>query len=620
MNSTWKTRSLGDVCEFQRGLTYSKADEVELSKNIVLRANNVDLDSGRVNLSDLRYISEAIKVPASKKIRLNSLLICTASGSRSHLGKVAIIDQEIDAAFGGFMGQITPSKEVDPRFLFRLLTSPSYKRHLGQLTGGTNINNLRFDELAKFQFPLPSIAEQQRIVTVLEQAFAAIAIATTDAERTLTASRNLFETRLTNIFDGRGDGWTSEPMGRRIVFVDYRGKTPPKAVAGVRLITAKNVKMGYLQRHPEEFIEAAAYDGWMTRGLPRSGDVLFTTEAPLGNVAQLDTDEKTVIGQRLITMQPDSNSLDRTFLKYMLISKPLQKAIRAKATGATVQGIKASLLKQVPVFYPTSLNEQGRIVRELDAFSVATRDLERIYARKIACISELRQSLLTRGFSGELTAAWRAALTRTEPAPRSFATPEHVAYIIAVAYAHHVSARREETFGHVKAQKTLHLVESIGGLDLGRQPEKKAAGPNDFAHMLKAEDWAEQHEFFRFVKRPDGGYDFKLLAQYGDLLPRATAALKTIEVAITRVNDLLLPMNKKRAELFATVHAAWNNLILDGAEITDDAIVFEARDNWHPDKLKYGEGEFREIIRFIRERKLVPDGSAKRVTGQSRLL
>lgn len=160
-------------------------------------------------------------------------------------------------------------------------------------------------------------------------------------------------------------GWTTENLEENIQFIDYRGKTPPKVETGIRLITAKNVKMGYIQRDPIEFIDPRVYETWMTRGFPRRGDVLFTTEAPLGNVAQLDTDETVVVGQRLITMKVDPKVIDSTFLKYLLLSPHMQQEIRERATGATVSGIKASLLRKVPVSYP-ALSEQKRIVAVLD--------------------------------------------------------------------------------------------------------------------------------------------------------------------------------------------------------------------------------------------------------------
>ena len=117
MKEELEYRPLSDLCEFQRGLTYSKGDERDFSSNVVLRANNIDLLTNQLDLSDLKYISDQIQIPSSKVIRSGSLLICTASGSKKHLGKVAFIDKEYGYAFGGFMGQITPRDSIHPRFL-----------------------------------------------------------------------------------------------------------------------------------------------------------------------------------------------------------------------------------------------------------------------------------------------------------------------------------------------------------------------------------------------------------------------------------------------------------------------------------------------------------------------
>jgi len=92
MKKGWEIKKLGEVCEFQRGLTYSKKDEVEFSENIVLRSNNVDLETNRLDFSDLKYINKNVEIPENKKVIKGSLLICTANGSKIHLGKVALID------------------------------------------------------------------------------------------------------------------------------------------------------------------------------------------------------------------------------------------------------------------------------------------------------------------------------------------------------------------------------------------------------------------------------------------------------------------------------------------------------------------------------------------------
>jgi type I restriction enzyme S subunit len=140
----------------------------------------------------------------------------------------------------------------------------------------------------------------------------------------------------------------------------------------------------------------------MTRGIPQKGDVLFTTEAPLANVAQLDTAEKVAFAQRIIIMQPEKAILDSTFLKYMLLSDPIQRRIRAEGTGATVQGIKASLLKLIAISFPRTLTEQRLIVEKLDALNEETQRLDSIYKGKLAALETLKKSLLHQAFSGKL--------------------------------------------------------------------------------------------------------------------------------------------------------------------------------------------------------------------------
>src|SRR3989442_8805516 len=116
--------------------------------------------------------------------------------------------------------------------------------------------------------------------------------------------------------------------------IDYRGKTPEKASIGVPLITAKIVKGGRIEK-PDEFIAVDDYEPWMRRGIPKAGDVVITTEAPLGEVAQLGA-ERIVLAQRLIALRGKPGLLDNGFLKFLLQSEDVQDQLRARASGTTV--------------------------------------------------------------------------------------------------------------------------------------------------------------------------------------------------------------------------------------------------------------------------------------------
>ncbi|WP_019340360.1 restriction endonuclease subunit S [Stutzerimonas stutzeri] len=159
-------------------------------------------------------------------------------------------------------------------------------------------------------------------------------------------------------------GWASYRLGNIARFIDYRGRTPTKTPSGVPLITAKNVRPGFISREPQEFIADTDYLSWMTRGFPRVGDMLFTTEAPMGNVAIIDIPDQFALAQRVICFQLHELEIG-PFLKLVMMSSGFQAQLSDAATGMTATGIKSSRLKEIPVPVPP-LPEQHRIVAKVD--------------------------------------------------------------------------------------------------------------------------------------------------------------------------------------------------------------------------------------------------------------
>lgn len=145
-------------------------------------------------------------------------------------------------------------------------------------------------------------------------------------------------------------------------FIDYRGKTPKKTLAGIPLVTAKIVKAGRILE-PNEFIAEEDYESWMTRGLPEVDDVVLTTEAPLGEVA-LIKNKSVALAQRIITLRGNKTHVYNPFLKYYFQSAIGQYELQSRASGTTVFGIKAAVLKKMPVTLPP-LPEQEAIASVL---------------------------------------------------------------------------------------------------------------------------------------------------------------------------------------------------------------------------------------------------------------
>lgn len=175
--------------------------------------------------------------------------------------------------------------------------------------------------------------------------------------------------------------------------IDYRGKTPPKTSSGVRLITAKVIKEGFVQDDHPEFIAEDDYEQWMRRGLPRQWDILITTEAPLGEVAQLRSSEKVALAQRVILLRGNPSVIHQGYFYQAMKSSFVQSELKARASGTTVSGIKQSELRQVRVpYFP--LQTQRKIAGVLSAYD----DLIANTFRRIAVLEEMAQSLYREWF------------------------------------------------------------------------------------------------------------------------------------------------------------------------------------------------------------------------------
>lgn len=175
--------------------------------------------------------------------------------------------------------------------------------------------------------------------------------------------------------------------------IDYRGKTPRKASDGIPLITAKNVRVGYLDPEPREYIYSADYNSWMNRGIPNEGDVFFTTEAPLGNVARVPGYQHAV-GQRIITLQPKPDELESSFLFWLLLAPLSRQRIQQKSTGSTAVGIKSSVFIKIPFPFPP-ISEQKRISQILDQAQCIVLEEESKLVKLKLLKRGLMQDLLT---------------------------------------------------------------------------------------------------------------------------------------------------------------------------------------------------------------------------------
>lgn len=402
MKQGWTYKKLGEVATFARGLTYSKNDEVELSKNIVLRSNNIDLIAGKLDFSELKYLKTNFAVPDEKKLHKGSLFICMSNGSKAHLGKVAYVDKDYGYAFGGFMGQITPNDEINGLYLHYALSSPYYKEYIKSLSEGANINNLKYKDLSEFIIKYPPLSEQQRIVARLDAAFAHIDELKANAEKQLSEARALFQKALTKAMEPK-EGWEEKTLGEVCdIFgrIGFRGYTTKDLVLsaneGAISLSPSNIQDGKMDYTKCTYISWFKYEESPEIKIFNGDILLVKTGSSYGKSALVENlpHEATINPQSVVLKNAKINT---RFFAYQIRTNRVLEEFDKFVSGTAIPTFSQAKLSTVPILFPSGL-EQQRIVARLDSLSEKVRKYEEIQQKVVTECDALKQALLRKVF------------------------------------------------------------------------------------------------------------------------------------------------------------------------------------------------------------------------------
>ena len=301
----------------------------------------------------------------------------------------------------GWLAIRDTEKRFDLKFLCTLLGTDNMLSQYKAMAAGSTVNNLNKELVGATTVSYPVMDEQVK----LGEFFDGIDHLITLHQRKCDETKQLKKFMLQKMFPKNGEknpkirfeGFTDDWEQRKLIevcdYVDYRGKTPTKVDNGIFLVTAKNVKAGYIDyESSKEYISEDDYEEVMHRGKPEIGDVLITTEAPCGNVAQVNT-SNIALAQRIIKYRGHKNVIDNTYLKHYMLAPYFQKILFEKSSGGTVQGIKGSILHQQHIIYPM-YDEQLKIGEYFDSLD----DLITLHQRKCEKLKALKKFMLQNMF------------------------------------------------------------------------------------------------------------------------------------------------------------------------------------------------------------------------------
>lgn len=412
MRNEWDEVKLGDVCVLEngdRGKNYP--GRKAFVKTGVAFINAGHLTDNGIDMENMNYIpKDRFDLLSSGKIRDGDLLFCL----RGSLGKYALVKELNDGAIASSLVIIRPKARLDKYFLAAYFGSKFCASMIKKYSNGAAQPNLSAKSLASFDLPLPPLPEQKRIVAILDEAFEGIDRAVANAEKNLANARELFESYLNNVFTQKGDGWVEKKLGDidLIQIIDGdRGTNYPKKADFLSegfclFLNTKNVRSDGFNFDSTMFITEEK-DKALRKGKLKRRDVLLTTRGTIGNIALYDDSvdfDEIRINSGMLIFRPNENLIVSEYLFEILRSRIVKSQIERYVSGAAQPQLPIKTLVNFTIPVPTNLDDQKNIVSRLRNWLVETNHLQSIYQRKLTALTELKQSLLQKAFSGELIA------------------------------------------------------------------------------------------------------------------------------------------------------------------------------------------------------------------------
>ena len=388
MKKGWKIKRLAEVLELQNGYAFDSkcfnpTDGLPLIRIRSLKAG-VENETRFNGEYDQKYV-----------VKAGDLLIGMDGefGCYDWKGEPALLNQRV-CRLHGFSGELTP------RFLFYGVND--YLKAIEDVTGYTTVKHISSKQILDIEFPVPPLAEQQRIVGLLDEAFEGLATAKANAEKNLQNARALFESHLQSVFTQRGPGWVEKPLGDLCSIA--RGGSPRPIQSF--LTTASDgfnwVKIGdatasgkYIYTTEQKIIREGA-----TRSrIVHAGDFLLSNSMSFGRPYIMQTTG--CVHDGWLVLSDYASQLDQDYLYLVLGSQFMFQQFDRLAAGSTVRNLNIELASRVEVPVPP-LKQQRDIAQHLDAISEVTQRLARLYERKHAALAALKKSLLHQAFTGAL--------------------------------------------------------------------------------------------------------------------------------------------------------------------------------------------------------------------------
>ena len=383
----WETKKLGDVCKTGAGGTPLKAHKEYYEGGIIPWLLSGEVSQGEIIKSNNFITQKGFDNSSAKLFPSNTVLVAMYGATAGQVGILRFEATTNQAVCG-----IYPNENAVPEFLYYYFLMKKDEL-IAQATGNAqpNISQLK---IKNTNIPLPPLDEQKRIVAKLDECFEAIDKARANVEKNLLNAKELFQSKLNEIFSQKGDGWVEMTLGElgKVSMCKRILKKQTSPTGDIPFY-----KIGTFGKTPNAFINNEIYQEFKQKySFPNKGDILISASGTIGRRVVYDGEPAYFQDSNIVWIENNEELILNEYLYqfYGVCDWNPSK-------GATISRLYNDDLRRIQISFP-SIIEQKKLVEIMKDLKSQTQSLESNYQQELDALDELKKSILQKAFNGEL--------------------------------------------------------------------------------------------------------------------------------------------------------------------------------------------------------------------------
>ena len=406
------------------------------------------------------------------------------------------------------------------------------------------------------------------------------------------------------------NNWVLTPLLECMkLIVDCHNKTASYKGSGIKLVRTSNIRNGELDLVSTKYVSDETYKFWSKRAVPAPGDILYTREAPVGEVAIIPDEEVICMGQRMMLLRPFHELIDKKFVLFALMEPSFLKRLENLQKGATVKHLRVGDVENAFILLPP-LVEQNTIVTKIEKLLALCDQLEIQITQNQTHAEQLMQAVLKEAFQSESPTTSSKPKTRKPSKTQNqdnliLFNPTKSDYdkrtLLAAEVVHQL--HREPTLGHLKLQKLIYLCQKIERMQLPTNFLQQAAGPYDPEMARSLDKQLKDNKWFRYQREEKLKYI--PLENAGEHRADFDKYFAEQKEGIHSLINLFRKEKSDHMEIVATLYACWERLLQEKAVVSDE-MIFERFYQWSEEKSKYPLARLKTVIEKMCKHGIVP--------------